>query len=94
MSRTIDQLIADVTPLLPLSRDKDNGMHKTSCNQLAYLLDDDRYNNLAEYMRLAANHFPAMLTALREIAYHDDCNGRLDAEEIAKQALTAAEVCE
>jgi hypothetical protein len=80
---TIDQLLADVTPLLP----------DIGCIFPHHWDADLRYK-AAVYSRHAANHFPAMLQALREIAELGQGKTCFDAMDIASEALAAAEVCE
>ncbi len=81
---TIDTLLADVSPLLPVSV-QGNYPDLEIVDNKAVIVRIDRMN----YFVHAANHFPAMLEALREIAELPSVD--LDmATVIAKQAIAAA----
>lgn len=68
MSQTIDQLLTDVSPLLPIEKRHDSlGFYYHTCKagDMASLTQAQE-ETLETFSRHAANKFPAMLAALRE----------------------------
>jgi hypothetical protein len=94
---TIDQLLTDVTPLLPFGETTDG--YPTVNYMPVRSMSEDQQSMFKDYLMHAANHFPAMLAALREIAKQLDrqkhstpLTNRLAV--IVADALAAAEVVE
>ncbi len=68
MSQTIDTLLADVSPLLPLRKVMDDFMinHYVPDGRNVNDINTQEYVTLTDYSMHAIKHFPAMLQALRE----------------------------
>lgn len=95
MSQTIDQLLTDVSPLLPVeSVNTDNTKRiMYSCALHVgpdFILDDDTMDNFDRYMRHAANKFPAMLQALREGSILIANRNYAEAFGVLQKAIAAA----